>query len=112
MSEPRLFLVIANISKRCNIRSLITSAVAFGAEVLVAVGQPKFAIETHAPKGLASGLAVERFPDLSSCRDYVHARGGRLIGIEIVGGAVNVDEEPFRGTCAFMPGNEVGLFRS
>lgn len=32
---PALFLVIANISKRCNIRSLIASAVAFGAEVLV-----------------------------------------------------------------------------
>jgi len=30
-----MFLVIANISKRCNIRSLIASAVAFGAEVLV-----------------------------------------------------------------------------
>ena len=32
---PVLFLVIANISKRCNVRSLIESALAFGAEVLV-----------------------------------------------------------------------------
>lgn len=32
---PVLFLVIANISKRCNVRSLIASALAFGAEVLV-----------------------------------------------------------------------------
>lgn len=34
-TQPQLFVVIANISKRCNIRSLIASAVAFGAEVLV-----------------------------------------------------------------------------
>lgn len=35
-----MFLVIANISKRCNIRSLIASAVAFGAEVLVGMYAP------------------------------------------------------------------------
>ncbi|CAM9613846.1 unnamed protein product [Pylaiella littoralis] len=104
-SSPILFLVIANISKRCNIRSLIASALAFGAEVLI-VGQPKFSIETHAPSGLPPGFSVTRFPDLSSCRDYVHSRGGTLIGVEIGDGAKNVDEEPFSGTCAFMPGNE------
>lgn len=36
-APPAFFLVIANISKRCNIQSLIASAVAFGAEVLVGV---------------------------------------------------------------------------
>lgn len=30
-----------------------------------------------------------------------------MVGIEIGNGARNVDEEPFAGTCAFMPGNEV-----
>ncbi|CAM9603418.1 unnamed protein product, partial [Hapterophycus canaliculatus] len=103
---PGFFLVIANISKRCNIRSLIASAVAFGAEVLV-VGQPKFSIDTHAPKGLLpAGFTVSRFADLPSCRDYVHSRGGTLVGVEIGDGARNVDEEPFSGPCAFMPGNE------
>lgn len=71
------------------------------------VGQPKFEIETHAPKALAPGLTMERFPDLQSCRDYVHSRGGELIGVEIMDGARNIDEEPFSGTCAFMLGNEV-----
>lgn len=33
--KPGFYLVISNISKRCNVRSLIASAVAFGAEVLV-----------------------------------------------------------------------------
>ncbi|CAN0303942.1 unnamed protein product [Ectocarpus sp. 6 AP-2014] len=102
---PVLFLVIANISKRCNIRSLIASAVAFRAEILI-VGQPKFSIETHAPRGLPPGITFTRFSDLPSCRDYVHSRGGTLVGVEIGGGARNIDEEPFLGTCAFMPGNE------
>ena len=37
MSKPpaKLYLVITNISERCNIRSLIASGVAFGAEVLM-----------------------------------------------------------------------------
>jgi len=51
---------------------------------------------------------VRRFSDLRSCRDYVHSRGGTLVGVEIGDGARNVDDEPFSGTCAFMPGNEVG----
>ncbi|CAB1117421.1 unnamed protein product [Ectocarpus sp. CCAP 1310/34] len=71
-----------------------------------AVGQPKFSIETHAPRGLPPGITFTRFSDLPSCRDYVHSRGGTLIGVEIGGGARNIDEEPFLGTCAFMPGNE------
>lgn len=73
------------------------------------VGQPKFSIETHAPAParLPPGFSVTRFPDLASCRDYVHSRGGTLVGVEIGEGARNVDEEPFSGTCAFMPGNEV-----
>eukprot|EP00752_Nemacystus_decipiens_P017741 g15908.t1 len=32
--------------------------------------------------------------------------GGTLVGVEIGNGARNVDDEPFSGTCAFMPGNE------
>lgn len=74
------------------------------------VGQPKFSIETHAPPPdrLPPGFSVRRFPDLPSCRDFVHSRGGTLVGVEIGEGARNVDEEPFSGTCAFMPGNEVG----
>lgn len=71
------------------------------------VGQPKFSIETHAPSGLPPGFSVTRFSDLSSCRDYVHSRGGTLVGVEIGDSAKNIDEEPFSGTCAFMPGNEV-----
>lgn len=71
------------------------------------VGLPKFCIQTHAPKGLPAGFAVKRFDDLLACRDYVHSREGTLVGVEIGDGARNVDEEPFSGTCAFMPGNEV-----
>lgn len=77
--------------------------------VVTAVGQPKFSIETHAPPGLPADIIIRRFPDLISCRDFVHARSGKLVGIEIVEGARNVDEEPFSVACAFMPGNEVSL---
>lgn len=50
---------------------------------------------------------MKRFADLSSCRDYVHSKSGTLVGVEIGDGARNVNEEPFSGTVAFMPGNEV-----
>lgn len=53
---PVLFLVIANISKRCNVRSLIASALAFGAEVLVGEAEMHGAFCFH----IACGVFLKR----------------------------------------------------
>ncbi|CAM9938820.1 unnamed protein product [Discosporangium mesarthrocarpum] len=102
-----LYIIIANISKRPNIRSMIASASAFGADVLV-VKQPKFSLDTHVPPNVPSSVNIRRFDTLRDCCDFVHSRGGAVIGVEIVDGAKNLDEDPFpfSGTCAVMMGNE------
>jgi len=125
--SPRLFLLLHHISKRQNARTLLTSAAAFGAEVLV-VGQPGFDELSHVPKRLAAAFAaVERegestpppFPlyrrfvgTLEECRDHLHAQNVQVWGIEIGQAAVNVEEAPWDkgggggGGVALLLGNE------
>ena len=100
-----------------------------------AVGQPTFSIERDVPSALrphptpttstpaptstdaaeadadmAEGISVVRFDGtIEACRDWLHAHGVRLLGIEIgEAGAADVDTEPFDGPTALMLGNEVG----
>lgn len=126
--SPRLFLLLHHISKRQNVRTLLTSAAVFGAEVLV-VGQPGFDELSHVPKRLAAAFAsvegeaesphpptplYRRFGGtLEECRDYLHAQNIQVWGIEIGETAVNVEEAPWDrggegggGGVALLLGNE------
>lgn len=126
--SPRLFLLLHHISKRQNVRTLLTSAAAFGAEVLV-VGQPGFDELSHVPKRLATAFAAvegeaepphpptplyRRFDGtLEECRDYLQAQNIQVWGIEIGETAVNVEEAPWDkggggggGGVALLLGNE------
>ena len=55
---PELYLIISNISKRVNIRTLITSANYFGATILIA-GQRNFDSVKHIPTNLRSEFSRE-----------------------------------------------------
>lgn len=131
--KPRLFLLLHHISKRQNVRTLLTSAAAFGAEVLV-VGQPGFDETSHVPRRLAAAFAAvreggeepthpppplyRRFNGtLEECRDYLHAQDVQIWGVEIGEAAVNVEETPWErkeggggggggGGVALLLGNE------
>lgn len=118
-----LYLVLHHISKKANARTLVTSAAAFGAGVIV-VGQPTFSIERDVPSALRpqpaaaaaaddpaapTGVSVLRFDGtIERCRDLLHGHGVRLLGVEIgEDGAADADTEPFTGPTALLLGNEV-----
>mmetsp|Transcript_4897 Transcript_4897/g.6342 ORF Transcript_4897/g.6342 Transcript_4897/m.6342 type:complete len:169 (+) Transcript_4897:79-585(+) len=105
------YLVIANISKKQNIRTLITVAVAFGIDNILIVGQPNFEVNTHVAVSKLSyveeRIQFHRVCDLKACRQFLTDRNIRLYGVEIVDGATNIEHADFSNKiCAFMMGNE------
>jgi tRNA G18 (ribose-2'-O)-methylase SpoU len=99
------YLIINHISKSNNIKTLITSAKAFGAKVLI-VGAPKACTaHSHALSLLAEGDG-KRFDTLQACRDWLTSMNVAIVGVEIVAAADNIESEPFDGSVAFLMGNE------
>jgi tRNA(Leu) C34 or U34 (ribose-2'-O)-methylase TrmL len=129
------FLIITNISKRANIRSLLQVGVAFGCTKILVVGQKAFnftvssdgddspcnsAVISDIPKHLvpvfASGIvSIERFDKWHDCVSYLREHSIMLIGVEI-----HVDAKTIQEIClhldrtnnsggndvAFLMGNE------
>lgn len=97
------FLILFNIAKDSNFGFLIRTANAFGAQVIV-VGNPKFS------RGGASGgtryTKVTKFYSLPEALEFVRQRGCEVIGIEIGEDSESIWDSPYRGSAAFMVGNE------
>jgi tRNA G18 (ribose-2'-O)-methylase SpoU len=108
---PRSYLIIANISKKDNIKKMLVSAQAFKALDIIIIGQPKLDLEGVCEKAFSHtegvhSLRFARYPTLAECRDHLHSKGVRIAGIEILEGAEDVNNEPFYGSTAFLMGNE------
>ena len=116
---PKLYLIITNISKPTNIKSLLKAAAAFGVYEILVVGQKKFNFNTSydessdVPKVLRSEddgtekIHVRKFEWLHECIDYIHNElHAKVCGVEIVKGAKNISDDPFEGDTAIMLGNE------
>lgn len=103
IGEIECFLILFNIAKESNFGFLIRTANAFGAKVIV-VGNPKFS------RGGASGgtryTKVTKFFSLKEALDFVRQRGCEVVGIEIGNDAVSMWDANYRGSVAFMVGNE------
>jgi tRNA(Leu) C34 or U34 (ribose-2'-O)-methylase TrmL len=105
---PQSYLIIANISKRNNVRSLLQVGVAFGCTKILVVGQRSFQFTicddeensvapTDIPKHLlpifASGtISIERFDKWQHCIDYIKDHDILLIGVEIHKDAKTIQE--------------------
>lgn len=113
-STAKLFLLITNISKRSNVRSLLLTASAFGCSTVFVVGQKKFDFEPSGPDLPAQireqieqgGMRIIRFDKLGECVQHINSIGVELIGVEIDERAVDIEECKFRGDTCFMMGNE------
>jgi tRNA G18 (ribose-2'-O)-methylase SpoU len=114
---PCSFLIIANISKKENIKKILVSANAFGVAEVFIVGQPTLELDTicaqgfakHQPlgvKGAVPAITFRRFDSLPECRNYCQQIGCSICGIEILDSAEDINTNPFRGDTAFMLGNE------
>mmetsp|Transcript_14300 Transcript_14300/g.21659 ORF Transcript_14300/g.21659 Transcript_14300/m.21659 type:complete len:226 (-) Transcript_14300:242-919(-) len=137
-SRPRgrLYLIITNIAKKPNIKSLLRTAVAFGCQTIFVAGQRKFNFDhntddsdvpTNLKPLMSSGLLrIVKFDKLEECVKHIKSldqkqdqqqqqqqqQGGtiRILGVEIDEAAVDVEEmvttNSFQGDTAFMMGNE------
>ena len=57
---PELYLILSHISKKANIRTLITTANYFGATIIIA-GQRNFDVDKHIPSNLRSDYGLKPF---------------------------------------------------
>ena len=120
----KLYFIIANISKRTNIRSLLLTAAAFGCQTVFVAGQRKFDFD---PDGIdiphqcalhikSGSMKIVQFDKLDECAIHIKSIGVdsadategpvRIIGVEIHETAVDLEDELFVGDTAFMMGNE------
>ena len=94
-----LYLVIYNIQKRNNVRSLLMTAAAFGVATCLMVGQPKFDSDPDGPDipsqlrlFIKEGkLKIVRLPSWADCVAYLRENGIRMLGVEIHEDAKPID---------------------
>lgn len=119
-ATPRLVtnLVIANISKRPNVRALICTALAMGVSTILVVGQPSLVLDADSPdNGLQPYLRhcliprppkndnddmsqspprgrafLIRFDKWAECVAFLQAREIPLVGVEIDAGAITIHQ--------------------
>jgi len=117
--SPKLYMIITNISKPANIKSLLLAGGAFGCHAFFIVGQRKFNFSRHdddnsstsdLPRPLQhADISILIFDKLDDCVDHVrHNVNAKICGVEIVDSALDVDTEPFftNANLCLMMGNE------
>ena len=89
-TASKLYLVIANIGKRANVRKLVETAAAFGCAKILVVGQKN---NWDVPSDLADAATdgfVERFEKWNDLVEHLRLHQIRLVGVEIHPDAVSV----------------------
>ena len=98
-------LVLHNVAKKKNFGELIRTAAALGVSEVVVVGAQKLA--TFGAHGCAGHLRFSHFDKFDEAVTYLHdVRCATLCGVEITPESSAVNQHPFRGTTAFLMGNE------
>lgn len=109
-SPSRVLLVVANVGKKNNVRTLLQTAAVFGVDGAIVVGQP--AMETEALVKMIPTLAgrpcmaLQRVGNMKDLKALLQQEQATLFGIEIVDGAISLEDATFEGTVALMMGNE------
>ncbi|TVU17901.1 hypothetical protein EJB05_33962, partial [Eragrostis curvula] len=99
------FVVVHNVAKRHNVGTLARSATAFGVAEVVVVGRRD--VSAFGSHGATSHLRFRHFTSLALARAYLKdERGCDICGVEITDDAKPVTAHPFRGSTAFLFGNE------
>ncbi|KAJ0404083.1 hypothetical protein P43SY_000867 [Pythium insidiosum] len=102
----RSYLILNNVQKNKNIKNMLISASAFGVSEVFIVGQRKFDLEEHAAFLAKLRVPITRIATLKECREHCVQHGIRILGVEIMGEAKSLLDEPFVGDTAFIMGNE------
>ncbi len=116
--KGRNHLIITNISKAPNVKSLLRIAAAFGCQKVFVAGQRKFNFDHNSDESdipsclkelMNDGLLeVIKFDKIEECIEHIHSLGIKVVGVEIHESAIDLDDcaDCFEGDTAFMMGNE------
>lgn len=119
----KFYLIISNISKKNNIRSLLLTAASFQCDTVFLAGQPSFNVSTDTPKpllseeGSKSKMKIIHYRNLSECIDHIRSNlNVKIVGVEITDQSKNLNHKDVfhRGQdIVFMMGNEgTGMSKS
>ena len=97
-------LVLFNISKSRNFGQLIRTANALGVSEIIIIGRKEF--KTYGNFGTYDSRIQKHFYTLEDAVEYLHENDFTLTGLEINQNSKNIEEHPFSGNTAFLPGNE------
>jgi tRNA G18 (ribose-2'-O)-methylase SpoU len=81
--HPRFYLVIVNIQKVANVRSMILAAFAFGCHEVLIVGQEKNRERLGLEDQIPVDSFLKTFPKWKDCRTFMKEKSIFLIGVEI-----------------------------
>ena len=102
---PEFYVIVNNVSKKANVGTMVRSAAAFGAKAMLIVGRKKsttffgsFGSDTH--------VKIMYFDKLGEACQFARSRGCEILGIEIDSEARSIISHPFKGSVAFLMGNE------
>eukprot|EP00743_Colponemidia_sp_Colp-15_P012844 GILK01014741.1.p1 GENE.GILK01014741.1~~GILK01014741.1.p1 ORF type:complete len:228 (-),score=37.95 GILK01014741.1:238-894(-) len=106
MEEAQIesYLLVHNISKNHNWGNLVRSASAFGVKQVCVVGQKK--VNLFGNKGAANRSNFRTFNSLEEAQQFFRSRNVSICGVEIMETALPIQSHPFRGSTAFILGNE------
>lgn len=102
--KPQCRIIVYNIGKRHNIGTITRSAVAFGVNQIIIVGNKK--VDEFGNQNTRKFMRFEYYPTLEECKDSLKLAGFSIIGVEIGADAMDVSSHPFTGPTAFIFGNE------
>lgn len=97
-------LVLFNISKSRNFGEIIRTADALGISEILIVGRKQFS--TYGHFGTDNGRKRRHFYTLDDAVNYLRCHQYNIAGIEISPDSRSIEQHPFHGNTAFLPGNE------
>ena len=97
--DSQQYLIIAHISKKNNVNTLLKTAPAFNF-IPIVVGMEKIV------GGVQETPGCLRFQRLDECVAFLKELGVPIVGIEIMAESTSILSDPFTRSMALMPGNE------
>lgn len=97
-------LIIFNISKNRNFGGLVRTADALGVSEIIVVGKKRLKRYGHC--GTFDSNKQKHFYSLDEAVVYLKQLKYNIVGIEISNESIAIENQPFDGNTAFLPGNE------
>jgi tRNA G18 (ribose-2'-O)-methylase SpoU len=97
-------LILFNITKNRNLGGLVRTADALGVSEIIVIG--KKGLKRYGHCGTFDSSKQKHFYTFDDAVIYLQKLNYNIVGIEINNESIPVENHPFQGNTAFLPGNE------